>query len=86
MLGSVNAVLTSFPDDPAQQYQTQCQVLLAGLKLPGLLQKEMDRLARWVHLVGVALSVRHFTMLAIFFFSHKRIFVLLVYFFFFIVR
>ncbi|XP_019751760.1 DNA helicase MCM9 isoform X2 [Hippocampus comes] len=46
LLGSVNAVLTSFPDDPGQQYQTQCQVLLGGLKLPVLLQKEMDRLAR----------------------------------------
>ncbi|XP_077366495.1 DNA helicase MCM9 isoform X2 [Festucalex cinctus] len=46
LLGSVNAVLTSFPDDPAQQYQTQCQVLLTGLNLPLLLQKEMDRLAR----------------------------------------
>uniref|UniRef100_A0A3Q2XK49 DNA helicase MCM9 n=1 Tax=Hippocampus comes TaxID=109280 RepID=A0A3Q2XK49_HIPCM len=66
LLGSVNAVLTSFPDDPGQQYQTQCQVLLGGLKLPVLLQKEMDRLARWVHVVGVALSVSHSTMLAIF--------------------
>ncbi|XP_057677980.1 DNA helicase MCM9 isoform X2 [Corythoichthys intestinalis] len=46
LLGSVNAVLTSFPDEPGQQYQTQCQVLLEGLNLPVLLQKEMDRLAR----------------------------------------
>ncbi|XP_061610031.1 DNA helicase MCM9 isoform X2 [Phyllopteryx taeniolatus] len=46
LLGSVNAVLTSFPDDPGQQYQTQCQVLLEGLSLPHLLQKERDRLRR----------------------------------------
>ncbi|XP_042359413.1 DNA helicase MCM9 [Plectropomus leopardus] len=45
LLGNVNALLTSFPDDPGQQYQTQCQVLLEGLNLPLLLQKEMDRLA-----------------------------------------
>uniref|UniRef100_A0A665WJG9 DNA helicase MCM9 n=1 Tax=Echeneis naucrates TaxID=173247 RepID=A0A665WJG9_ECHNA len=45
LLGSVNALLTSFPDEPAQQYQTQCQVLLEGLNLPLLLQREMDRLA-----------------------------------------
>ncbi|XP_077443954.1 DNA helicase MCM9 isoform X1 [Stigmatopora argus] len=46
LLGSVNAVLTSFPDEPGQQYRTQCQLLLEGLNLPVLLQKEMDRLAR----------------------------------------
>ncbi|XP_061668405.1 DNA helicase MCM9 isoform X3 [Syngnathoides biaculeatus] len=46
LLGSVNGVLTSFPDDPGQQYQTQCQVLLEVLNLPHLLQKERDRLAK----------------------------------------
>ncbi|KAM9339625.1 DNA helicase MCM9 [Symphorus nematophorus] len=46
LLGNVNVLLTSFPADPGQQYQTQCQVLLEGLNLPRLLQKEMDRLAR----------------------------------------
>ncbi|XP_037101417.1 DNA helicase MCM9 isoform X1 [Syngnathus acus] len=46
LLGCVNAVLTSFPNDPGQQYRTQCQVLLKGLKLPLLIQKEMDRLDR----------------------------------------
>uniref|UniRef100_A0A672ZCG6 DNA helicase MCM9 n=1 Tax=Sphaeramia orbicularis TaxID=375764 RepID=A0A672ZCG6_9TELE len=44
LLGNVNALLTSFPANPAQQYETQCQLLLEGLKLPRLLQKEMDRL------------------------------------------
>ncbi|XP_029281571.1 DNA helicase MCM9 [Cottoperca gobio] len=46
LLGNVNALLTSFPDDPAQQYHVQCHVLLEGLNLPQLLQKEIDRQAR----------------------------------------
>ncbi|XP_070705310.1 DNA helicase MCM9 [Pempheris klunzingeri] len=46
LLGNVNALLTSFPADPGLQYQSQCQILLEGLNLPLLLQKEMDRLAR----------------------------------------
>ncbi|XP_008294420.1 DNA helicase MCM9 [Stegastes partitus] len=46
LLGNVNTLLTSFPADPELQYQTQCQVLLEGLNLPLLLQKEMDRLDR----------------------------------------
>ncbi|XP_014326876.1 DNA helicase MCM9 isoform X1 [Xiphophorus maculatus] len=46
LLGNVNALLTTFPTDPLQQYQTQCQMLLEGLNLPELLQSEMERLAR----------------------------------------
>lgn len=46
LLGNVNAILTSFPDVPLQQYRLQCQTLLERLDLPVLLQKEMDRLAR----------------------------------------
>ncbi|XP_051234507.1 DNA helicase MCM9 isoform X2 [Dicentrarchus labrax] len=46
LLGNVNTLLTSFPADPSKQYQTQCRILLEGLNLPLLLQKEMDRLAR----------------------------------------
>ncbi|XP_068433682.1 DNA helicase MCM9 isoform X2 [Clinocottus analis] len=46
LLGNVNALLTSFPNDPGQQYQIQCQILLEGLNLPLLLQKEMDRQTR----------------------------------------
>ncbi|XP_036942594.1 DNA helicase MCM9 isoform X2 [Acanthopagrus latus] len=46
LLGNVNALFTSFPADPGEQYQTQCQVLLEGLNLPLLLHKEMDRLGR----------------------------------------
>uniref|UniRef100_A0A3B5L7I4 DNA helicase n=1 Tax=Xiphophorus couchianus TaxID=32473 RepID=A0A3B5L7I4_9TELE len=44
LLGNVNALLTTFPTDPLQQYQTQCQMLLEGLNLPELLQSEMERL------------------------------------------
>ncbi|XP_028970565.2 DNA helicase MCM9 isoform X3 [Esox lucius] len=46
LLGDVNALHTSFPDNPSQQYQTQCQIVLEGLQLPHLLHKEMDRLSR----------------------------------------
>ncbi|XP_074471548.1 DNA helicase MCM9 isoform X1 [Sebastes fasciatus] len=46
LLGNVNALLTSFPSDPGQQYQLQCQTLLEGLNLPLLLQKDMDRQVR----------------------------------------
>ncbi|XP_014883595.1 DNA helicase MCM9 isoform X3 [Poecilia latipinna] len=46
LLGNVNALLTTFPTDPLQQYQTQCQMLLEGLNLPEILQSEMERLAR----------------------------------------
>ncbi|XP_013856047.1 DNA helicase MCM9, partial [Austrofundulus limnaeus] len=44
LLGNVNALLTSFPADPVQQYQSQCQILLEGLQLPELLQQELLRL------------------------------------------
>lgn len=44
LLGNSNALLTSFPADPVKQYETQCQLLLEGLNLPELLQKEMNRL------------------------------------------
>ncbi|XP_064781390.1 DNA helicase MCM9-like isoform X1 [Oncorhynchus masou masou] len=46
LLGDVNALHTSFPDNPSQQYQTQCQIVLEGLQMPHLLYKEMDRLSR----------------------------------------
>ncbi|XP_034555269.1 DNA helicase MCM9 [Notolabrus celidotus] len=46
LLGNVNALLTSFPAEPCEQYQVQCQTLLQGLNLPQLLQKETSRLAR----------------------------------------
>nr|XP_043905375.1 DNA helicase MCM9 [Solea senegalensis] len=45
LLGNVNALLTSFPADPGTQYEAQCKVLLEGLNLPLLLQKEMQRIS-----------------------------------------
>ncbi|RVE55868.1 hypothetical protein OJAV_G00230590 [Oryzias javanicus] len=46
LLGNVNALLTSFPADPVDQYRSQCQVVLEGLNLPLLLRSEMGRLSR----------------------------------------
>ncbi|KAJ8275120.1 hypothetical protein COCON_G00097450 [Conger conger] len=46
LLGNVNALHTSFPEDPKQQYRTQCEMILEGLGLNHLLQKELDRLSR----------------------------------------
>ncbi|XP_056280467.1 DNA helicase MCM9 isoform X2 [Pseudoliparis swirei] len=46
LLGGVNALLTCFPHDPAEQHRAQSRVLLEGLNLPLLLHKEMDRLDR----------------------------------------
>ncbi|KAM4632879.1 DNA helicase MCM9 [Polymixia lowei] len=45
LLADVNALHTSFPADPGQQYQSQCQIVLEGLRLQHLLNKEMDRIA-----------------------------------------
>ncbi|XP_047243020.1 DNA helicase MCM9 isoform X2 [Girardinichthys multiradiatus] len=56
LLGNVNALLTTFPTDPVEQYQTQCQMLLEGLNLPVLLQSEMDRLARLRSITPVTLN------------------------------
>ncbi|XP_036406174.1 DNA helicase MCM9 [Megalops cyprinoides] len=46
LLGDVNALHTSFPDDPSKLYRTQCEILLEGLGLTNLLRKELDRLSR----------------------------------------
>ncbi|CAB1340320.1 unnamed protein product [Coregonus sp. 'balchen'] len=43
---SVTECTMQFPDNPSQQYQTQCQIVLEGLQLPHILNKEMDRLSR----------------------------------------
>lgn len=48
LIGNVNALLSSFPADPHQHYQTHCQIVLEGLSLPLLLQKEMSRLQQYV--------------------------------------
>ncbi|XP_042565872.1 DNA helicase MCM9 isoform X2 [Clupea harengus] len=46
LLGEVNALHTSFPDNPSEQYKTQCQIVLEGLGLQNLLDAELQRLAR----------------------------------------
>ncbi|KAM9316658.1 DNA helicase MCM9 [Gastrophryne carolinensis] len=46
LLGGVNALHTSFPDDPQEQYQIQCELLLERLGLQDLLREELQRLER----------------------------------------
>ncbi|KAM8952959.1 DNA helicase MCM9 [Pelodytes ibericus] len=44
LLGGVNALHTSFPDEPREQYQMQCELLLERLGLQNLLREELQRL------------------------------------------
>ncbi|KAG9347498.1 hypothetical protein JZ751_005065 [Albula glossodonta] len=46
LLGDVNALHTSFPDNPSEQYKMQCEIILEGLGLNHILRKELDRLSR----------------------------------------
>ncbi|NXM37675.1 MCM9 helicase, partial [Gymnorhina tibicen] len=46
LLGGINALHTSFPDNPMEQYRTQCEIILERLELQDLLQKELRRLDR----------------------------------------
>nr|XP_055042801.1 DNA helicase MCM9 [Misgurnus anguillicaudatus] len=46
LLGNVNALHTSFPDNPCEQYRTQCEVVLERLGLTDILHKELQRLSR----------------------------------------
>ncbi|XP_077103207.1 DNA helicase MCM9 isoform X1 [Siphateles boraxobius] len=46
LLGNVNALHTSFPDNPCEQYKTQCEVVLERLGLTEILHKELLRLSR----------------------------------------
>lgn len=46
LLGGVNALHTSFPENPRAQYQRQCELILEKLELQGLLQEELRRLER----------------------------------------
>ncbi|NXB25984.1 MCM9 helicase, partial [Rhagologus leucostigma] len=46
LLGGINALHTSFPDNPMEQYRTQCEIILERLELKDLLQKELQRLDR----------------------------------------
>ncbi|XP_003479791.2 DNA helicase MCM9 isoform X1 [Cavia porcellus] len=46
LLGGVNALHTSFPENPRAQYQQQCKLILERLELPSLLSEELQRLER----------------------------------------
>ncbi|XP_040454217.1 DNA helicase MCM9 isoform X1 [Falco naumanni] len=46
LLGGINALHTSFPENPMAQYRTQCELILELLGLQDLLQKELQRLDR----------------------------------------
>ncbi|XP_068933059.1 DNA helicase MCM9 isoform X1 [Petaurus breviceps papuanus] len=46
LLGGVNALHTSFPDNPLEQYQMQCEMILEKLELQSLLSEELRRLDR----------------------------------------
>ncbi|KAM4041981.1 DNA helicase MCM9 isoform 1-T2 [Anomaloglossus baeobatrachus] len=44
LLGGVNALHTAFPENPLEQYQMQCELLLDRLGLHNILQEELQRL------------------------------------------
>ncbi|XP_044145753.1 DNA helicase MCM9 isoform X1 [Bufo gargarizans] len=44
LLGGVNALHTAFPENPHEQYQMQCELLLDRLGLHNILQEELRRL------------------------------------------
>ncbi|NXP17269.1 MCM9 helicase, partial [Scytalopus superciliaris] len=46
LLGGINALHTSFPEDPMAQYRTQCELILERLELQHLLHRELRRLDR----------------------------------------
>ncbi|XP_076874002.1 DNA helicase MCM9 [Brachyhypopomus gauderio] len=46
LLGNVNALHTSFPECPGQQYIAQCQTVLDELGLTHILSTELERLSR----------------------------------------
>ncbi|XP_012505998.1 PREDICTED: DNA helicase MCM9 [Propithecus coquereli] len=46
LLGGVNALHTSFPENPREQYQRQCELILEKLELQSLLSEELRRLER----------------------------------------
>ncbi|KAM4695014.1 DNA helicase MCM9 [Discoglossus pictus] len=46
LLGGVNALHTSFPENPREQYQMQCELLLERLGLQNILREELQRLER----------------------------------------
>ncbi|XP_060609231.2 DNA helicase MCM9 [Anolis sagrei] len=49
LLGGVNALHTSFPENPLEQYRMQCELILEKLELRDLLHEELKRLDRLQH-------------------------------------
>ncbi|XP_062835563.1 DNA helicase MCM9 isoform X3 [Anolis carolinensis] len=49
LLGGVNALHTSFPEHPLEQYRMQCKLILEKLELQDLLHEELKRLDRLQH-------------------------------------
>ncbi|KAM9154414.1 DNA helicase MCM9 isoform 1-T1 [Pangshura tecta] len=46
LLGGINALHTSFPENPMEQYRMQCELILERLELQNLLHDEFKRLDR----------------------------------------
>ncbi|XP_067402758.1 DNA helicase MCM9 [Emydura macquarii macquarii] len=46
LLGGINALHTSFPENPLEQYRMQCELILERLELQNLLHEEFQRLDR----------------------------------------
>uniref|UniRef100_A0A8C0GR58 DNA helicase MCM9 n=1 Tax=Chelonoidis abingdonii TaxID=106734 RepID=A0A8C0GR58_CHEAB len=46
LLGGINALHTSFPENPMEQYRMQCELILERLELQNLLHEEFKRLDR----------------------------------------
>ncbi|XP_032999579.1 DNA helicase MCM9 isoform X1 [Lacerta agilis] len=46
LLGGVNALHTSFPENPLEQYRMQCKLILEKLELQDILREEFQRLDR----------------------------------------
>ncbi|XP_077157083.1 DNA helicase MCM9 isoform X2 [Paroedura picta] len=49
LLGGVNALHTSFPENPREQYRMQCELILEKLELQDILHEELQRLDRLQH-------------------------------------
>ncbi|KAJ7341882.1 hypothetical protein JRQ81_007523 [Phrynocephalus forsythii] len=46
LLGGINALHTSFPENPVEQYRMQCKLILEKLELQDLLREELERIDR----------------------------------------
>ncbi|XP_066532818.1 DNA helicase MCM9 isoform X2 [Hoplias malabaricus] len=59
LLGKVNTLHTSFPENPREQYRAQCQIVLEGLGLTHILNKELERLSRLQNVPQDSSGVEH---------------------------